>query len=262
MGMVDRLRDRSGIEGALGIGARGHDLRCQYSEGAGHSRARLEKSLRRARGCAARSIPAPYVLALHGRSDVCLHGWRELAMPGTRRCMPEAHSRHDPFLSRQAICRGDSSGRHGTRHSIRDAPTTCLKSCGNSPSRTHGAFCRIFGTPSAPTSSLTSELKGSSEVVGTPMALLKRGQAPAYLDAWDAGDENCGVSSDDQNAMDVPHRDARSGAAEGQSHDSENLWLSTPRLPSIWPGYLPWIRVTFIPVHTIGKVGENVGAVE
>jgi hypothetical protein len=54
------------------------------------------------------------------------------------------------------------------------------------------------------------------------MAPLKRGQAPAYLDAWDADDDNCGVSSDDQNAMDVPHRDARSGAVEGQSHDSEN----------------------------------------
>lgn len=111
----------------------------------------------------------------------------------------------------------------------------------------HGAFCRISGTPSAPTSPLTSEPKGSSEVVGTPMALLKRGQAPAYLDAWDAGDDNCGVSSDDQNAMDVPHRDARSGAVEGQSHDSENSWLSTSRLPSTWPGYLPLPRVTFIP---------------
>jgi hypothetical protein len=91
----------------------------------------------------------------------------------------------------------------------------CLKSCGNSPSQTHRAFGRISGTPSAPTSSLTSKLKGFSDVVSTPMALLKRGQAAAYLDAGDAGDDNCGVSSDDQDAMDVPHGDARSGAVEG-----------------------------------------------
>jgi hypothetical protein len=31
MGMVDRLRDQSGIEGALGVGVRGHGGRCQYS---------------------------------------------------------------------------------------------------------------------------------------------------------------------------------------------------------------------------------------
>jgi hypothetical protein len=56
------------------------------SEGAGSSRTRFEKGLRRARGCTTWTIPPQYLLALHGRSGIRLYSGGEFAVPGTRGC--------------------------------------------------------------------------------------------------------------------------------------------------------------------------------